>query len=437
MNEFYDNDDIKITNTSMEIDNNLINKFNIISLFGKETLEGIQEKIAKATGLAFVTIDFKGEPITKMTSFTNFCRERRKSVDTACYCKASDAFGGIQAAVTQKNCVYLCPCGLLEIAMPIIVQGHYLGAFIGGQVRCIDTPKEISKLENVITHLKDYKKERYMEELFDSIPIYKYEKFVSVAELISLIINQMGEKGAYEIIKNNTLKKELEKVNDYSKKLELSNNLKNIEISNLKAKRNPYSLLNIINSISNLAIIEDSPRTNEMIILFSEYLKQNFSNEKSCKNLNEEFEGIDTYLKMQKIKYGELLNYSIDISEIIPIQKIPYDIIMPFIENAVFYGVASNTIGGKIEVKAHYERDDVVISISDNGLGLSDKEISKKFKIFKENYEGYAIKVGITNARQKLMMLFGKEYDVFIENIHGKGTTSIIRYPRNFDERNV
>ncbi|MGG7079289.1 sensor histidine kinase [Clostridium sardiniense] len=431
MSEFHGNNGIKI------IDDNLINKFNITSLFGKKTLEGIQEKIAKATGLAFVTVDFKGEPITEMTSFTKFCLERRNRMDTACHCKASDAFGGIQAAVTQKNCVYLCPCGLLEIAIPIIVRGHYLGAFIGGQVRCIDTPKDISRLENLITDSNDYKKENYMKELFDDIPIYKYEKFVSVAELISLIINQMGEKGAYEIIKNDTLKKELEEINNDNKKLKLENDLKNIEISNLKAKVNPYSLLNILNSISSLAIIEDSPRTNDMIILFAEYLKQNFSSEKSCKSLNEEFDRINTYLKMQKIKYGELLNYTIDISEIISIQKVPCDIIIPFVENAIFYGITTNTIDWKIEIDAHYEKDDVVISIRDNGLGLTDKEISKKFKIFKDNYEGYSIKVGIRNAREKLIMLFGKEYDVLIENIHEKGTTSIIRYPRNFDERNV
>lgn len=431
MNKFHENNGIKI------IDDNLINKFNITSLFGKKTLEGIQEKIAKATGLAFVTVDFRGEPITEMTSFTKFCLERRNRMDTACHCKASDAFGGIQAAVTQKNCVYLCPCGLLEIAIPIIVRGHYLGAFIGGQVRCIDTPKDISKLENLITDSNDYKKENYMKELFDDIPIYKYEKFVSVAELISLIINQMGEKGAYEIIKNDTLKKELEEINNDNKKLKLENDLKNIEISNLKAKVNLYSLLNILNSISSLAIIEDSPRTNDMIILFAEYLKQNFSSEKSCKSLNEEFDRINTYLNMQKIKYDELLNYTIDISEIISIQKVPCDIIMPFVENAIFYGITTNTIDWKIEINAHYENDDVVISIRDNGLGLTDKEISKKFKIFKDNYEGYCIKVGIRNAREKLIMLFGKEYDVLIENIHEKGTTSIIRYPRNFDERNV
>lgn len=275
MHDFYNDENVNID----IVDDNLINKFNVIELFGKDILEDIQEKISKATGLAFVTVDYKGDPITKLTSFTKFCSEVRKKTN-ACDCKASDAFGGIQAAVIQKNCMYFCPCGLLEIAIPIIVRGHYLGGFIGGQVRCLDAPEDISKLENVLNNSKQYKEDVYMKDLFNEIPVYEYEKFVNVAELISLIINQLGEKEAYRLVQKDQLKKELEESENSKRKLEIENDLKNIEIVNLKADLNPYSLINVMNSISNLAVIEDSPKTNELIILFSEYLKQNFCNSK-------------------------------------------------------------------------------------------------------------------------------------------------------------
>ena len=60
-------------------EDSVFNNFDINHLFGKEKLEDIQEKISKATGLAFVTVDFKGEPVTEMTSFTDFCREIRRN----------------------------------------------------------------------------------------------------------------------------------------------------------------------------------------------------------------------------------------------------------------------------------------------------------------------------------------------------------------------
>lgn len=437
MHEFYGKKEIEILNNDEQIGENLINKFNIINLFGKETLEDIQEKISKATGLAFVTVDYKGEPITKMTSFTDFCHEIRKNNDEACVCKSSDAFGGIQAAVTQKNCVYFCPCGLLEIAIPIIVRGHYLGGFIGGQVRCLNAPSGLSKLENIIKHSQNYKENKYMKELFNSTPLYDYEKFINVAELISLIINQLGEKEAYRLMQKTSLKKEVEELNDSKRQLEMENSLKKIELINLRAQLNPYFLINVLNSISNLATIEDSPKTNEMIVMFAEYLKQNLGNEKSCTYLSEEFENIEKYLKIQKIKYGELLEYSINISEKMHMQKIPCNIIMPFVENAVFYGIATKNEGGKVEITSYYENNDVVIYISDNGSGFSDEVIAKKFKLYKGGYEGESIQISIANARQKLITLFSEKYDAVIKNTEGKGTTSIIRYPIKFDERNV
>lgn len=193
MSEVYNNTNsvnyFKVNDT----DENIINNFNIVNLFGKEQLENIQEKVSKATGLAFVTVDYKGDPVTKMTGFTEFCNEVRRNDELPCFCKSSDAFGAIQAAVTKKNSVYFCPCGLLEIAIPIIVRGHFLGGFIGGQVRCLDAPKEISQLSNVMKYSKDYKEDKKVLQLFDKIPLYKYGDFIHVAELISLIINQLGE----------------------------------------------------------------------------------------------------------------------------------------------------------------------------------------------------------------------------------------------------
>ncbi|OOM77623.1 PocR ligand-binding domain-containing protein [Clostridium sp. BL-8] len=437
MNEFYDKTIAKVNDNNVQIDENLITKFNIIDLFGKETLEDIQEKISKATGLAFVTVDYRGEPITKMTSFTEFCNEIRKRDDGSSGCKSSDAFGGIQSAVTKKSCVYFCPCGLLEIAIPIIVRGHYLGAFIGGQVRCIDAPLGITKLETVIEKSKKYKEDKYMQDLFNSIPVYKYEKFLDVAELIALILNQLGEKQVFRLMQNNSLKKEVQELKEYTKQLEVENNLKNNEVINLKAELNPYFLINVLNSISNLAIIEDSPRTHEMIVMFSELLKQSVCNEKRYITLSDEILNIEKYLKIQKIKYGDLLQYSIDFPQNMRIQKIPLNILMPFVENAVFYGISTKIEGGKVEIKAYYEKENVVISIYDNGSGFSEEKIEEKFKLFKGNYEGEYIQISMANVRKKLITLFGVKYDVYIENIKNQGTKIIIRYPKIFEERNV
>lgn len=87
---------------------NGVSKLDIIHLFGKDKLEDIQKRLSKATGLAFITVDFKGDPITEATSFSRFCREVRNNPVAFERCKSSDAFGSIQAAVTKKDkCIFL------------------------------------------------------------------------------------------------------------------------------------------------------------------------------------------------------------------------------------------------------------------------------------------------------------------------------------------
>lgn len=434
MNDFFDSD---INKSNDKNEDAIFNNFNIVSLFGKQTLENIQEKVSKATGLAFVTVDYKGEPVTEMTSFTSFCQAVRKRKGAEHICKSSDAFGAIQAAVTQKTYLYFCPCGLLEVAIPIIVRGHYLGGFIGGQVRCQDAPAEICSLENLMQHIEDFKENEDMSKLYKNISLFEYKKFVYVADLISLIINQLGEKELSRIIQKDYLKKEMEILNEKRRRVELENSLKNSQLNALKSQMNPHFLLNSLNSISNLAVIENAPRTNEMSTMFAEFLRYNIVNTKNAIYISEEMANIERYLKIQKIRFGEQLKYSIDISENMQLQKIPCLIVMPFIENAVLHGIVLKCEGGFVSISVYYQQNDVVILVEDNGLGINDKKISEIFEPYKEGYEGDSIGIGISNTRKRLITAFGSDYDVVIQSVEGKGTKSIIKYPKDFDERVV
>ncbi|TCK88025.1 histidine kinase/DNA gyrase B/HSP90-like ATPase [Natranaerovirga hydrolytica] len=420
---------------NIQEEDNIFNNFNIIRLFGKERLEDIQEKISKATGLAFVTVDYKGEPVTQLTSFTPFCQKIRQRKEAENICMASDAFGGIQAAATQKPYVYFCPCGLLEIAIPIVIRGHYLGGFIGGQIRCLDAPKDICRLENVMQHTEDFKQNKEMKKLYNDILSMEYDKFVSIAELISLIINQLGEKEVSRLMQKDSLNEELKKVNEDKKKLEVENRLKNAELITLRSQMNPYFLFRSLNSISNLAVVEDAYKTNEMITMFAEFLRWNFVNAKKTISILEEVENVERYLKIQKVRLGDKLKYSIDMPDYIKLQKIPSLTIMPFVEKAIFHGIVQKKEKGMVQVVIDYEKDDVVVSVEDDGLGLSDNMLSEIFKPYKNGYEGDSIEASISNTRKRLITLFGSEYDAAIYCSEGKGTKSIIRYPKNFNKR--
>jgi len=81
-----------------------------------------------------------------MTRFSLFCQKMREEEKSAALCRSADVYGSSQALARQKKFIYFCPCGLMEVAIPIIVKNHYLGTLYAGQVRCDDAPKAVPRL---------------------------------------------------------------------------------------------------------------------------------------------------------------------------------------------------------------------------------------------------------------------------------------------------
>lgn len=106
---------------------------------------------------------------------------------------ASDAMSSIQAAISEKPLIYQCPCGLMEIAIPIIVNGTYLGGFLCGQARCSDPPEDILQMKPVADL------DLFYQTLFESdaemknLPVFSYQTFESVADLVHLVITLLCE----------------------------------------------------------------------------------------------------------------------------------------------------------------------------------------------------------------------------------------------------
>ena len=124
----------------------------LLGLFGKKFLEETQGKLAEATGISFFIIDYKGEPVTKGEQEEDFC-EKRKEEDIRCReCQITRAFAAAKSAI--KNCPYIftCPNGLVHMAIPIVVNNQYIGAIIGGPIRC--EKKALKDSKNVMKYFQ-------------------------------------------------------------------------------------------------------------------------------------------------------------------------------------------------------------------------------------------------------------------------------------------
>jgi len=404
-------------------------EYDILKLFAKDEVEEIQKKIANVTGLAFVTVDYKGEPVTEKTDFSEFCKFVREDPNARKICMSSDAYGSIQAAVTKKTHIYICPCGLVEIAIPIVINGHYLGGFIGGQINCPDVPNDIPSLKNVMK--QDEKILRDSSKLISKTNKISYKELISISELVSLIITQMAKNKMLKIKENKEIKENLETLKEKRKLTEIKYNLKEVQLKIIRSQLQSHFLYNCLNSISNMAIIEEAEKTNEIVVKFSEYLRLAFENKKTSIKISEELQTVDDYLKIQKIRFGDKLDYKIILDDNLKNQKIPYYTIMPFVEDAVVYGIIPKIDKGTIEINISCVKEDVVIVIKNNGIIISEEDKIVLNNYYKENKD---YKFEIENVEKRFLEAFGKNYSIKREKVSNQETTITIKYPKTYKE---
>lgn len=411
-------------------DDDAINRFNILDLFGKERLETIQDTVAKATGLGLVTLDYKGDPITEMTGFTPFCQEMRKKETSSLLCRSSDVYGAGQALALQQKSIYFCPCGLLEVAIPIIVKNHYLGGFYGGQVRCDNAPKEIIRLDKMLEgQLKSCPFSEKQKKLHQQIPVYDYTYFEYITELISLIINQIGEKEIVTQGHTQHINDEVALLREQVRNLENELSHRRRESVNMTARSNYYFLINTLNAVSNMAELEQAERTNEMVLLFADHLKYGAPTDKNFILLSEEVADVQRYLMMQKIRFDTRLQYEIFVPKELGTRKIPVHVIMPFIEFSVFYGMRTRDAALRVDLAVALEENTLVITVTDDGPGLTEEELTARFAPFKNGYEGEGIRRNMAAVRRRLADLYGEDGEVTLRAVPGKGTECVIKFP--------
>ncbi len=114
----------------------------LTALIPPEILQRFQDGLSKFTGMAVLTTDENGVPVTEGSGFTDFCTNLTRKSPIGCrLCEECDKNGALQTFLNKKPAVYRCHAGLIDFASPIMVDGRVIGSIIGGQVRTgpIDT----------------------------------------------------------------------------------------------------------------------------------------------------------------------------------------------------------------------------------------------------------------------------------------------------------
>ncbi|MBN2616696.1 MAG: PocR ligand-binding domain-containing protein [Spirochaetales bacterium] len=154
-----------------------------------DKFQKIQDDIAKATGMAVIAIDYTGKPITKHSYCSSFCTMVRLNPELRKLCEKCDSRGGLEAARDQGAYIYLCHFGIVDIAIPIVVDGQYLGAIMAGQV--LEEDSENSELERIVSKKYQLSLENYPElkNEYQKLNSMSIDKINAIANMINRLIN--------------------------------------------------------------------------------------------------------------------------------------------------------------------------------------------------------------------------------------------------------
>jgi two-component system, LytTR family, sensor kinase len=167
---------------------------------------------------------------------------------------------------------------------------------------------------------------------------------------------------------------------------------KQAELQSLQAKINPHFLYNALNSIASLAST-DSKKTEQMALSLSDFFKYAINREqKQFNSLSEELNAIRTYLEIEKVRYGDRLNFEIDCAEELLNVQIPQLLIQPLVENAIKHGLSKILEKGLVRISVSREEKQLKIRIYDNGPAFPEGLLS-----------GY----GIQNTQERITLLYG------------------------------
>lgn len=211
-------------------------------------------------------------------------------------------------------------------------------------------------------------------------------------------------------------------------KREFENNI-NLEIKQLESQFNPHFLFNTLEMLK-YTIKKDVKMSNKIILNISSILRFSIDNRKTIVSLGENIKFIESYLEIQKYRFGDDFSYSIDIESNLNNQKTPKLIFQPIVENSIKYGFSSKD-KLHIDIRGKLQKGSLVIYFLDDGDGLSkDELIEIRKNLKKDNVTNH---IGLYNINRRIKLCYGEKYGVKILSRKGRGTLVKIVLPEDME----
>jgi two-component system LytT family sensor kinase len=196
------------------------------------------------------------------------------------------------------------------------------------------------------------------------------------------------------------------------------------EVRALRAQISPHFVYNSLTAIASF-VRTDPERARELLLEFADFTRYSFRRHGEFTTLAEELRSIDRYLLLERARFGDRLQVTVQVApEVLPV-TVPFLCVQPLVENAVRHGLEGKPGPGRVTIVALDHGSDALISVEDDGTGIDPEAVRRTLA-----GEPDGDSVGLGNVDERLRQAYGDEYGLVIETALGAGTKVSMRVPK-------
>lgn len=181
---------------------------------------------------------------------------------------------------------------------------------------------------------------------------------------------------------------------------------------------NPHFLFNTLNSVSTLIRINPD-QARSVVYKLSNILRRLLRKHDNLTPLRDELAFIDDYMAIEMVRFGDKLRFVKEVDSQSLDFLVPSMLLQPLVENSIRHGLSSKVDGGMIRVRSRLQDGRLVLLVEDDGVGIPESRLANLF--------GQGI--GVSNVNERLRVLFGTNYRMWIDSKPGEGTRTEIEIP--------
>lgn len=200
------------------------------------------------------------------------------------------------------------------------------------------------------------------------------------------------------------------------------------EIEALQSQINPHFLYNTLETIRGQAICAGATDIADTTKALANIFRYSISKNGTLIPLSDEISNIQSYMKIQQVRFSYKFELRLEIDEEVEDLKLPKLIIQPVVENALKHGLEEKMEEGYVLIHSFRTPTELIIEVTDNGVGMTterlktvnDRIIGKQVADYKEETSTH---IGLSNISARIKMIYGDQYGLIVSSAEGIGTT--------------